>query len=90
MKMRRNKKTSAPATFDRMVLAKQIQQEAKAVGLSSQTAEMVVKKIAWKVEEWVEDKTVITENDLNQRIAREAEQYSADLAYVYENRGKII
>jgi len=81
---------NSKVVFDKKALKVQIMQEAKAVGLSKMTAEMVTEKIILSIEKWVADKPIITEDDLNREIARAARRYSKDLAYVYENRGKII
>lgn len=84
--MTRNSKV----VFDEKALKTQLMQEAKAVGLSKMTAEAVTENIILSTKKWVADKPVITEDDLNRAIARAAKRYSRDLAYVYENRGKII
>lgn len=84
------RKTAKPTVFDQGELAKELKREARAVGLSEDTARVVSERVAEKVASWVSDKDVITQDDLHRRIAREVKQYSQDLAYVYENRGKII
>lgn len=76
--------------FDETKLAKDIQSEAKAVKISDEVAEVITAKIVAAVTKWATKRPAITEADLNQRIAKEAEKYSANLAYVYQNRGKII
>ena len=76
--------------FDQTELTKELKREARAVGLSENTTKVVSERVAGKVAKWVSDKDVVTQDDLYRRIAKEAKRYSQDLAYVYENRGKII
>ena len=38
----------------------------------------------------LKNRSIITEKDLNRVILKELKKYHADLAYVYENRDKII
>lgn len=76
--------------FDETKLIKDIQKEAKSVNVPSDVAEVIAPKIAAAVAKWASKRSAITEADLNRRVTKEAEKYSADLAYVYQNRGKII
>lgn len=64
--------------------------DAKAVGLSKDSATLITKRVSKQIAKWIEDKELITQDDLYRRIAKETRQYSQDLAYVYENRDKII
>lgn len=84
------RKTKEPVVFDQTELTKELKREARAVGLSENTAKVVSERATEKVAKWVSDKEIITQDDLHRRIAKEVKQYSQDLAYVYENRGKII
>lgn len=89
-KERAKRKVKEPEVFDAKRLEKELQREAKAVGLPENTAKVVSGRVAKKVAKWAENKSMITQSDLDRRIAQEAREYSQDLAYVYENRGKII
>lgn len=84
------RKQHQPEVFDQAALMKELKKEARAVGLSEATARVVAERVSQKVAKWLADKEIITQEDLQQKIAKEAKQYSRDLAYVYENRGKII
>lgn len=81
---------SEKMNLERMELAKQIVCDAKGAGIPSGAAKAMADKIAGKVIGWVEKRGTITETDLYRQLAKEAKKYSADLAYVYENRDKII
>lgn len=76
--------------FDEEKISKDILREAKAVGISDDVAKVIATKVVAAVTKWASKRPAITEADLHRRIAKEAEKYSANLAYVYQNRGKII
>lgn len=71
-------------------LKKEILREAKVVKLPMGTAEVVAEKIAEQTLAWAKKRPAVTTEDLNRQIAKNAKKYSEDLAYVYQNRGKII
>lgn len=77
-------------TFNEKELQKELLHSAKAVGVSAAVAEAISIKIAKKVGERLARRAAVTTEDLNRFIAEEAEKYSQDLAYVYQNRGKIM
>lgn len=83
-------KKSRDVVFDRNELYEMLLRDAKAVGIPKGAAEVIAKSVVGKVTNWVETKPVITQDDLYRKIAKEAEKYNQDLAYVYQNRGKII
>ena len=83
-------KQPKPFMFDEDDLRKELLTSARAVGISVAVAEVISTKIASRVAERVSKRTVIAMNDLNRLIAEEANKYSQDLAYVYQNRDKII
>lgn len=76
--------------FDEKALQSELVRSAKAVGLSVAVAEVLSLRIAKKVAGRIKNRMSITNDDLNRFVAEEADKYSADLAYVYRNRGKII
>lgn len=84
------RKQPKPFMFDEDDLRKELLTSAKAVGISVAVAEVISTKIASRVAERVSKRTVIAMNDLNRLITEEANKYSQDLAYVYQNRDKII
>ncbi len=77
-------------TFDRAKLKADLMKEAKVLGIAESTAETIVKQVVDKVAVWTEKRAAITIDDLNRQIAKEVKKFNADLAYVYQNRGKII
>lgn len=64
--------------------------DAKIIGIPDGAAETIASQVTEKVRLWVLSRPAITTEDLNRKIATEAKRYNADLAYVYQNRGKII
>lgn len=76
--------------LERADLAKQIVRDAKGVGIPAGSAKMMADQIAEKVIGWAKKRSTITEADLDRQLAKVAKKYSDDLAYVYENRDKII
>lgn len=76
--------------FDTQELVAEIMREAKILKIPSGSAQVVAAKVAGRVAEWTKKRTIITDEELNQRIAQEMEKFNPDLAYVFQNRGKII
>lgn len=84
-----SKKTIAHS-FSKALVVKDIEREARALNIPVGAAEKYAEKIAEKVEKWVCCRGGVTQADIDSVIAREAEKYNNDLAFVYKNRGKII
>lgn len=76
--------------FSKDKLKKELLREAKVLGIQPGAAEILADRVVLATEKWAKRQTMITENDLNRAVAKEAKKYNADLAYVYQNRGKII
>ena len=76
--------------FSKDKLKKELLREAKVQGIQPGSAEILAERVVLATEKWAKTQTMITENDLNRAVAKEAKKYNADLAYVYQNRGKII
>lgn len=87
---KRGRRECQPTTFSVKGLETELLCEMQALRIPPGTAEVMAEKIAEAVEGWTRKRSVITDEDMWRRIAKEAEKYSADLAYVYQNRGKII
>ena len=79
-----------PVTFSEKELREELLREAKALKIPAGAAEVVASKVTEQVSKWAVKRSVVTMDDIYRRIALEAEKYSTDLAYVYQNRGKII
>ena len=76
--------------FSKKKLREELLRECKVLGLHQGAAEMMVERVVAAVEKWAKEQTMITQNDLERAVEREVKKYNADLAYVYQNRGKII
>ncbi len=88
--IKRKKNTCQPITFSEKELKNELLRDAQALKMPAGEAEVVTTKVAEYVGKWVAQRTVVTTDDIRRHVVAEAEKYSADLAYVYQNRGKII
>lgn len=86
----RTAKLVTAKTFDAEKVRQALLYDAKIIGIPDGAAETIADKVTEKIRIWVIARPAITNDDLNRKIAVEAKRYSADLAYVYQNRGKII
>ena len=71
-------------------LIKELEIDAKAVGIPSGAAEIFIEKSISAAKKSLKSKKIITKKDLILAISKELKKYNADLAYVYKNRDKII
>ena len=76
--------------FDAKKIEKELRIDAKAVSIPSGAAEVFIKKTLESVKKQLKNKTIITNKDLERIITTELKKYNADLAYIYQNRDKII
>jgi len=63
---------------------------AKGLGLPIGAAEVFIEKSLLTAKKTLSSHSVITENDVTRAVAKELRKYNSDLAYVYQNRDKII
>lgn len=71
-------------------LKKSIKIDARGLGIPSGAAEIFADKAIAGTSKSLRSKKIITDKDLSLALAKEFAKYSPDLAYVYENRDKII
>lgn len=76
--------------IDTKLLTKNLKIDAKAVGIPIGAAEIFIDKTLKAIQTTLKSKTIITDKDLDRAIIKELKKYNPDLAYVYENRDKII
>ena len=76
--------------FDETEIIKDLKIDARAVGIPEGAAESFIERTMKDAKKPLKNRSVITEKDLNRVILKELKKYNADLAYVYENRDKII
>ena len=69
---------------------KDLELEAKALGIASGARQVFVEKINAEITTKLKKKKIITKRDLEKITAEVAKQYNADFAYVYQNRDKIV
>lgn len=82
-------KTRAELSTKELVV-KDLLKQARALNISEAVVEEYAGKVGEKVEKWVRARGGVTEDDVNSIIAREIKKYNRDIAFIYENRGKII
>lgn len=78
------------AKLSKKKIHEEIKIEAKVLGIHPGTAEIIADKVAEKIMSWSKKRSMITEDDLNQRMVKELEKYNKDLAYLFESKGKVI
>jgi transcriptional regulator NrdR family protein len=76
--------------YDETEIIKELKIDARAVGIPEGAAEAFIERTMKEVKKALKNHSIITEKDLNRTILKELKKYNADLAYVYENRDKII
>ncbi len=76
--------------LDEKSIIKELEIDAKAIGIPAGAAEIFIKKSVTAAKKRLQTKKIITKKDLNLAISKELKKYNADFAYVYENRDKII
>lgn len=78
------------AKLSKKKIHEEIKREAKVLGIHPGTAEIIADKVAEKIATWSKKRSMITEDDLNTKLAKEIKKYNEDLAYLFESKGKII
>ena len=76
--------------FDATEITKNLKIDAFGIGIPEGAAETFVERTMKDAKKSLKNRSIITEKDLNRVILKELKKYNADLAYVYENRDKII
>lgn len=76
--------------FDEKTIKRELKIDARAIGIPSGAAEIFIEKTLENVKKQLNNKTIITNKDLERIIAKELKKYNADLAYIYKNRDTII
>lgn len=77
-------------TFDEKLLTSDLKTEARALGIPVGAANIFVEKAVSATRNKLKKKKIITKRDLERTVVAELKKYNADLAYVYQNRDKII
>lgn len=88
--IKRKQKTAISYAFDEETLKAEILAEAVKLRVAETVAKTIADKVAKSVAIWVAKRAAVTLDDVNRRVGMEMAKYNADLAYVYQNRGKII
>ncbi len=83
-------KPSNNNTFNEQELKSELKNDAVGVGIPTGAAEIFINQALKSIKKSIGKKEIITKSDLNRLIIKELKKYDKDLAYVYENRDKII
>ena len=82
--------TASPNPFLPEQLVNELKNQGQSLGLPERSVESITAKVLHAIVIWLEGRELITSADLERIVGRELEKYSPDLAFVYNNRGKII
>lgn len=63
---------------------------AKALRLPEGWGEQLAERVALATDRWIENKDMVTEDDITNFICKELEGLSPDIAFAYQNHDKII
>jgi hypothetical protein len=67
-----------------------ILRHAKSLRLPEGWGEQVAERVAKAADKWIDDKDMVTEDDLRNFISKELDDVSPDIAFAYRNHDKII
>ena len=76
--------------LDSSVIRERLLVDARAIGIPSGAAKTFANSVLANLQKSLANKTIITDRDLNRLIVKELKKYNPNLAYVYQNRDKII
>ncbi len=76
--------------FDEKTIIQELKIDAKGLGIPAGAAETFIEKSLKAALKALQKKSIITELDLKKAVTKELKKCHADLAYVYDNRDKII
>lgn len=79
-----------PHPYSRNNLKKEILQHARSLRLAPAWSETIAEKTATNVDEWLTNRTTVTEEDIRHAAHQTLQKLSPDLAFAYKNYDKII
>ena len=77
-------------TLNTTKLKRELKIDAVGVGIPTGAAEAFIQRAIDDSLKLLKNKKIITEADLKRTLAKELKKYNRDLAYVFQNRDKII
>ena len=84
------KKKRISYEYSRKGIEQSIIRNAKGLRLPEGWAKTIAKRVADATDKWIEDKEIVTEEDLRVFICKQLKEVSPDLAFTYHNHDKII
>jgi hypothetical protein len=67
-----------------------ILRHARSLKIAPGWAKQIADRVAKTTDAWIQDKEIVTEDDLRKKIIEELKTLSPDLAFAYQNHDKII
>ncbi len=77
-------------SIDTKSIQKTLKIDARGLGIPSGAADAFIERTIKDACKSLQHKSLITEKDLTRALVKELRKYNPDLAYVYQNRDKII
>ena len=68
----------------------EIIREAKVLKIDEKTSELIAKRTVEEIMKWREGRSMITAEDLTEKLSKVLEKYNKDLAYLFKSKDKII
>jgi len=79
-----------PKSYSSAALKTQILADAKSLQIAEKWAEEIAAQTVRHVDAWIKDRGTVTEADISRVAHQKLGELSADLAYIFKNRGKIL
>lgn len=71
-------------------LKSEIIKEAKVLGIEKEISEEIATRTVEEIMKWREGRSMITSEDLNEKLSEVLKKYNKDLAYLFKNKDQII
>lgn len=84
------KKKRISYEYSRKGIEQSIMRNAKSLRMPEGWTKTIAKRVGKATDDWIEDKEIVTEEDLRVFICKQLEEISPDLAFAYHNHDKII
>ena len=76
--------------YSSQAIKKHILAYAKSQNVPENWAKQIAERVAKATDAWIDNKDIVTEDDLRRIIYKELKVLSPDIAFAYKNRDKII
>ena len=76
--------------YSSTALKQEIIKNARSLGLAENWAATIAEQTVKTVDAWVASRSIVTENDIRRVAYKKLKELNADVAYIYQNHGKIL